>query len=78
MARELSARLGLADRLNLVPRDRMQQPAAEVRIEPLELDSIFVRRGLVGLLLAPPHYGVLPRVGGTFAETVDAPEFGAQ
>ena len=70
-------RLGLANRLNLVPRDRMQLPVAEVPVEPLELDSIFVRRGLVGLFLAPPDYGVLPRVGCTLAEAVDAPEIGA-
>jgi len=55
----------------------MQQATAEVRIEPLELDSIFVRRGLVGLFLAPPDYGVLPHVGCTLAESVNAPEIGA-
>jgi hypothetical protein len=48
-----------------------------VPVEPLELDSIFVRRGFVGLFLAPPDYGVLPRVGCTLAEAVDAPEIGA-
>jgi hypothetical protein len=41
-------------RLNLVPGDRVQQPAREVRIEPAELHSILVRGGLVGLILAPP------------------------
>jgi len=48
----------------------MQQSATEVRIEPLEFDSILVRRGLVGLLFAPPHYGILPRVCWPFAEAV--------
>ena len=49
-----------------------------MRIEPLEFDAILVGRGLVGLLLAPPHYGILPRIGRTFAEAVDAPEISAQ
>jgi hypothetical protein len=31
----------------------------------------------VGLLVAPPYYGVLPRIAGAFAEAVDAPEIGA-
>jgi hypothetical protein len=52
----------------------MQQPTAEVSVKPLELGTVFERRGLVGLLVAPPDYGVLPRVSGSFAESVDAPE----
>lgn len=55
----------------------MQLSVAEVPVEPLELDPILVRRGLVGLFRAPPDYGVLPRVGGAFAETMNAPEIGA-
>jgi hypothetical protein len=58
-------------RLNLVPGDRVQQPAREVRIEPAELHSILVRGGLVGLILAPPHYGVLSRVIWTLAESME-------
>ena len=55
----------------------MQQPTAEVPVKPLELGSISLRCGLVGFLVAPPDYGVLPRVSGAFAETVDALEIGA-
>ena len=54
------------------------QSATEARIEPAELHSILARGGLVGLLLAPPDYGVLPGVLGTFAASMDAPEFGAR
>ena len=45
--------LGLTNRLNLVPRDRMKLPVAEVRTEPLKLDLIFARGCFVGLLRAP-------------------------
>jgi hypothetical protein len=56
----------------------VQQPTTEITIKPLEFDSVLERGGLVGLLLAPPDYGVLPRIGWTFPETVDAPEVGAR
>jgi hypothetical protein len=52
----------------------MQQSTAKVSVKPLELGSIFERRRLVGLLVAPPDYGLLPGVSATFAEAVDAPE----
>jgi hypothetical protein len=51
-----------ANGLNVVTRDRVQQPTTEIAVKPLELDSVLERGGLVGLFLAPPDYGVLPRV----------------
>jgi hypothetical protein len=55
----------------------MEQSTAKVSVKPLEFCSVFERRGLVGLLVAPPDYGVLPRMTGAFAEAMDAPEIGA-
>ena len=53
-------------------------PLGAGRIEPAELHSILACGGLVGFFLAPSDYGVLPRVLGTFAKSMEAPEYGAR
>src|SRR6266542_982878 len=59
--------------------DPLPRPGCPLQYGPQE-GEVAIGGGagtLRGLCLAPPDYGVLPRVGCTLTESVDAPEIGA-
>jgi hypothetical protein len=58
--------------LNVVTRDRVEQPTTERAIKPLKFASIFVRRGLVGLFLARRTPAYCHSVARTYRRDADS------